>query len=282
MEKITKSLKKMTLFDKAIIFLAILGTLFFVYVFFRKSNYITVVVKVGEEEIRYLPWFAETGSRVWFSELFYEGMKEKDGLGRTNVEVLSVYSYNTTPETKAVYLTLKLKGVFSRAQNQHTYKGNPVLIGHPIKIFLDSLLVEGLVTQMEGIQDPRKKQDLTVQVKIVEENPTFPESSGVDEHVAEAIKVGDEIMDNNGETIIKIVEKRVENAKKVVTTSDGRVILQTQPLRKDVYLTLYIKAIKISDRYFVFDDEPILIGLTIPLNFSSYTLWPEVTSIKVN
>lgn len=281
MKIITKRLKNLTLFDKAIIIIAVLGVILFAYVFFRKATYITATVKVGEEDIRYQPWFTQVGSRVWFSELFYVGMQEKDGLGKVNAEVEKIYSYNASPETKALYLTLKLKAVYSRAQNQYTYKGNPVLIGYPIKMFIDRLYVEGLVISIEGIADLRERQNLIVEAKLIEESPTFPETSGVKEYIAEAIKVGDKAKDNNGETIIEILEKRVESAKKVVTTSDGRVVVQRQPLKRDVYLTLGINAIKIADRYFVFDDIPILVGLEIPINTSKYFIQPQVASFEV-
>src|SRR3989344_8740241 len=123
MEKVIKRFKNLTLFDKTIIILAVIGALSLLYIFFRKSEFITVTIKVGEEDVRSLPWMVDSGSRTWFKELFYEGMKEKDGLGRVNAEVLEVYSYDTAPSRSDIYLTIKLKTVYSRATNQFTYKG---------------------------------------------------------------------------------------------------------------------------------------------------------------
>lgn len=281
MKKIIKRFKKLTLFDKAIVLLVVLGAIFFLYIFFRKSEHITVTVKVGEEDIRSLPWMDGTGSRIWFRELFYEGMTEKDGLGRINAEVINIYSYDISPSKSAIYLTIKLKSIYSRATDQYSYKGTSVLIGAPIEIFLDRLQVDGLVTHIEGVKDPRERETLIVEARLVEENPTFQETSGVDDYLAEVIKVGDVIRDNQGQAVIKIIDKRVERAKKVVTTSDGRVLVQLQPFKQDVYLTLEVQAIKISNKYFVFDDVPIVVSWDFPIVSSKYSIWPEVTEFAI-
>lgn len=272
-------IKNLTFFDKLIITLAVLGIIFFAYIFFRKSSYLTVTIKVGEENILYGPWLANIGTRVWFNQLFYEGMTEVDGIGRTKAEVLYIHSYDKLPSRKAVYMTIKLKVVYNRASNQFTFKGNKVLIGTPIRLELDSLLVEGLVTHIEGVDDPREKVTLIIEAQVREETPTFPETSGTREYVAQAIKSTEEVKDDQGNIIIKFLDTKVENAKKIVTTSDGRVIVQTNPLRKDVYLTLQVEAIKIHNRYFLFDDIPLLIGHGIPINSPTLSIWPEVTEI---
>lgn len=278
MKKIVEKLNKLTLFDKFIIVLTVLGSLGFAYALFRKSTPVTFTIKVGEDDIRIISW-PYRSTRIWFSELFYEGMKEKDGLGRTNAEVVKIYSYDTAPERKALYLTVRARAVYSRSSNQYTYKGNPILIGAPIKMFLDRLYVEGIVTHMKGVNNPRQRESLIVNARLKEVNPTFTETTGVDDYLASTIKEGQEIKDSAGNTMIKVVEKKESEAKKAVTTADGRVIVQTQPFKKDVDLILEINAIKISGKYFLFDDVPILVGFGIPLNFSTFSIWPEVTSI---
>lgn len=269
--------KRLTLFDRVLIALAVLGTAFLAYFFFRKSTYVTATIKVSEENVNWGP----TYTRSWFSQLFYEGMKEQDGLGRIMSEVVSIRSYDTGSAIKAVYLTTRLRAVYSRASNQHTFKGTPLSIGSPVRLNLDRLLVEGLVTHVEGVKDPRVRENLIVEAQVREETPTFPEASGTREYIADALKVGDEVKDSRGNVIIKVLSKRVENAKRLVTTSDGRTLIQTNSLRKDVYLTLEVNAVKIGERYFLFDDVPILIGQTIPFNTPTISIFPEITKINI-
>lgn len=276
MKSIIRRIKKLTLFDKIIIVGFILAAVFFSYIFFRKSTYLTVTIKVSQENIVY-PYL---GVPDWFSQLFYDGMREKDGLGRTRAEVIKILSYDSSSSRKAIYLTTKLNVIYNRGSNQYTYKGYPVLVGSALKLYLDKLLVDGMVTHIEGIEDKRKKVKLVLKAQVREETVVFPETSGVRDYIANALGLGDEVKDSSGDTIIKITNKVVEDAKKITTASDGRVLLQTDPLRKDVFLTLEVTATYINGRYYIFDDVPILIGYGIPIHTSEVAIWPEVTEIK--
>ena len=276
MKKVRAAFNKLTLFDKALIIIAILGFAFFAYVFFRKATYISATIKVGEDDIR----LVGADSRVWFAQLFREGMKETDGLGRVGAEVISIYSYDTLPSRKAVYLTTNLRAVYNRASNQYTFKGVPLSVGSKIKLNLDRLLVEGLVTHIEGLANERVGVKLLVEAKLKSENSTYLETSGVEPYVADAIEKGQEIKDSQGKVIIKVVNKRDEDAKRLTTTAGGGVLVQKNPLRRDVYLALEVNAIKIGDGYYLFDDIPILIGSSIPIKTPTVSVFPEVTNIK--
>src|SRR3989304_851606 len=131
-DKLKKKFKNLGVFDYVLISLFLIGVTFFAYLFFRSPQYVTVTVKVGEESI---VWPRE-GIRDWFSQLFYVGMGEKDGLGNMQAEVKEVYSYDVKPNKRAVYLTLRLRAVYTKASNQYTYKGKPVLVGQPITLRL--------------------------------------------------------------------------------------------------------------------------------------------------
>ncbi|MFZ5845014.1 MAG: DUF4330 family protein, partial [Patescibacteria group bacterium] len=270
-------LTKLTLADAAIAALGIGVVLILAFLFFRKTSYLNLTIKINEESVAYDTWAVfNRGTRSWFGQMFYPGMKEKDGLGKTSAEVLQVRTYNTFPGRQAAYLTVKLRATYNRGSNQYIYRGKPVLIGNTIKLFLDNVLAEGLITHIEGVPDPRQKTSLTVQVQLREETPVYPETSGTRPYVAEAIKAGDQIVDNQGNVAIKVLDKEVSDAKRLVTTSDGRVSIQSNPLRKDVFLTLLVNALKIGDQYFVFDDVPILTGIEIQLNFPNIFVGAEV------
>lgn len=279
MEEIKKRLLKLTLFDRVLILLVLIAAGVFIYIFFRKSTYVTTVIKVGEETVQYQPWNKGAGTKAWFSNMFYEGLKEEDGLGRVMAEVTGVKSFDTDPNLKDIYLTTRLRVVYNRASNEYTFKGKPVLVGSTIKLNLDELLVNGLITYMEGAEDPREKATLVVETQLREENETFLETSGVPEYKPAALEVGQEIKDDQGEVVITILEKRVEDARRAVTTGDGRVFVQRNPLRKDVYLTLKINATKIDKRYYLFDDVPIVVGERILLNTPEIAVRPVVTDI---
>lgn len=283
-------IKKLSLFDKFLFIIFLILGFVFIYIFFRKSTYITVNVKIGEDDVSWERW-----SRPLYSNYFYKGMKESDGMGRVNAEVLDVRSYDVAPTNilyssiissifsvkKAVYLTLRLKVIYNRSNNQFTYKGLPVLIGSPIKLYLDRTLTTGLVTGMDGVEDPRDKQILIVEARLKKESQTYSETSGSDIHIADALTLGQKTFDDQGQLVIEVIGKKVEDAKRLTTSADGRTIISFNPLKKDVYLTLKVYAFRMGDKYYLFDDMPILIGYPIVINTPITSLLPEVTSIKV-
>ena len=280
MNRIKKQLSNLALFDKVILLVILFGIIFFAYFFFRKQEFVSATVKVGDDSIRYEPWVMETVTKTWFEQLFKSGMKETDGLGRSMAEIVNVYSYDTNPARKAVYLNLNLRAVYSRSSGQYTFKGRPLLIGSPIRLNLSGLYVEGIVTNVNGQNDPRKREKLVVEAKIAS-NGDFFTTTGAPDSVEKALNVGDEVKDSLGKVVIKIISKRVENANMTVPTADGRVTTARNSQRKDIYLTLQIEAIKVGDRYYVFDDIPILVGNGIPLNTPMLFVQPEVTKIEV-
>ena len=278
-KKLKDKIKKIKTFDWILIVFSILVISIFAYIFLRKTSEITVTVKVGEEEVYYSSW--DTGPKNWFANLFYEGLTEKDGLGKTKAKVLDVFSYNKTPTKKNVYLKIELKTVYNRASNTYSYKGVAVLIGSRIKLNFDKIFVEGLITEIEDFPEKREKVKIIVEAQIIEENSTYLETSGTKGYMAENIEEGEEIKDNKGNTIIKIIDKRVEPAKRTVTTSSGNILLRQDPLRKDIYLTLEINALKYENQYFLLDDIPILVDQIIPISTSKIFFFPVVTKIII-
>lgn len=288
-KKIISTLKKLTLFDISVLGILLFIVVFFALVFFRKSAFITVTVKVGENDVAVERW-----SRPWYSSIFYKGMKEKDGLGRINAELIEVKTYDVAPAydlyiagnnrlsiKKAVYLTLKIKAVYGRSSNQYTYKGLPVLVGTPIKMYLDRIFVEGIVTNINGVKNERERKTLIIEAQIKEENSTYLETSGTDEFISNALSKGQKVFDDQGNLIIEILDKKVENAKRVTVTDSGRAIVTRDPLKKDVYLTLKVFAFKENDKFYLFDDVVILINNRIPINTPIISVLPVVTNIKV-
>lgn len=270
-----KFLVKMTLFDLFLVLLFLSGVIFFILVTFRETSKIVVTVKVGQDDIRK----TDDGLNELFSQLFYPGMVEKDGSGKTQAEVIKVLTYEYFPNHRAVYLTLKLKALYTKSTNKYAFKGRPLLIGYPIKLELDHLNVDGMVTNIEGVKDPRKKVSLLVEAQIWNESLTFTETSGIKPYIAEAIKAGDEVMDSNGKVIVNVISKKVSDAKRLVTTADGQTVIRTNPFLKDVNLVLRIEANEINNKYYFLDDIPVRIGQAIPINFSYISIFPEITKI---
>lgn len=285
MQKLLKllknTIKNLKVFDWILVAFGLTAIIVFAILFFRKSSYITVTVSVSDDSIYYGPTWVNTGAKYWLANSFHKGQTEKNGLGKVQAEVLNVYAYDRTVLNKTVYLDIKLSTVYVRSTNTYTYKGTPVLVGSLIKLNLDNVYANCVVTNVQGYPEA-PKQTITVEAQLREENATFLESAGTKGYVADAINTGDVVSDNNGNEMIRVLDKRVSPAEITVSTSDGRVVKGYDPTRKDVFLTLQISADVINGKYFFLHDIPILVDQQIPINTSTVSVFPVVTRFLTN
>ena len=286
LKKVIKFLKNrvrhLKLFDWVLVFGGLTLVIVFMVLFFRKSSYITISVLVGEDSASYGSWSSwsdNSGPKYWFANAFHKGQMEKDGLGKVQAEVLDVFSYDNNPSHKTVYLNLRIKAVYNRATNAYTYNGTPVLICSTIKLNFNNVFANSLVTNVQGFPDNVIDKKLIVEARIFEDNVVFPGTEGTKEFIANAVQKGDIVYDNNGNELIKILDKKSVPAEITVTTSDGRVIKKIDPLKKDVTFNLEIVVKKINDKYFFLGNIPILINQPVPINLPTVSVFPYVTKI---
>lgn len=273
---ITAKIKKIKIFDWLLITFGLVSVIIFTVIFFRKSTFITATISVGDSSVVYGTFF-DSGPKPWFANTFYRGQSEKDGLGRIQAEILDVFAYDVAANHKTVYLDVKLNSVYNRATGTYTYKGIPILVGSTIKLNLDKVFAEGLVTRVQGFPNYTAKKIITIETQIREDNVNYPGTIGTKNYLADALQVGDTIKDNNGLVLIKILDKKVTPAEITVNTSDGRAVSTQDPVKKDVFLTLEVLAERIDDKYYFLDNIPILIDHSIPLNTPVVSVFPIVT-----
>jgi len=271
--------KKVSLFDLALIILIIGIVLAAAFLFFRRTKQFEVVVKITSKNVLYA-WDTPPN---WFAEYFKEGMVAKDSLGRKTAEIKKIYRYDTGPNNKALYLTLNLKADYAWGSGKFSFEGNPLIIGAPIKIEFPNILIDGLITHIEGLDNSMVMRDMIVETQIMNYDQVFPETNGINSFEAEAITVGEEVKDSLGNTLITVLDKKIDPAKKIVTDANGRVFVQPDPLKKDVYLTLKLRVMEKDNldkkEYYLFDDTRIMIGSSVPLHLKNISFYPVVTKI---
>ena len=273
--KNNKLIRRLQLFDLIVITaLLLLGASFLIF-FFRKSQYITVKIKVTEKNILY----ANSNPPSWFVYLLKTGMQEKDGLGRISAEILDVYSYDIFPETKAAYLTLKLRTTYNKRTKEYKYKGRVVSVGEGVRTNFQQVLLEGLIVEVEDLAPPFEESFLEVECQLMD--LAFWETTGVDSFIGEAISVGDKIYDSSGNVMAEVLEKKVLPAKKNTFDDRGNVYQRFDPRKKDIYLKLRLKIKKINNEYYFFDDVGVKVGKTLPLNFENINVWPVITKMSI-
>lgn len=271
----TSLLKKLQLFDYFVIGLFLLFGLAFFIFFFRENKYLTVKVKITEKNVLY----AFSTPPSWFVYLFKQGMVKKDGLGRVNAEISDVYYYDTSPSTKAVYLTLRLRVTYNSRSQSYTYEGTPVAVGEGLRVSFGKILADGLIVSVEGLDNPYEEVYLRVKARLIENPPNFSETTGIESYIGEAIKVGDKIFDSQGKMMAELLDKKVLSAQKSTFDDRGNVYQRFDPRKEDVFLTLKVRAQKTNDELYFFDDVRIKVNEQIPLHFKTVSIYPVITEI---
>lgn len=263
-----KILKKFKFFDYIIIFsLFILGIFIFIGLF-RKSSFVEIVLKTSKDE--------------WFIRQLKEGVEEKNILGQTMAQIQSIRTYPTSDQKKWVHLKIKLKVIYSPGENSYVYKGKKILVGSYLELYINNLLVDGTIIKINSKDNKENIYQIKAKGRIINLDPAFPNTEGIDNYLAESIKENSLIKDSLEYLAVRIDKKTVEEAKMITIDSFGQTHLSTNPLRKDVYLDLTIWAEKIGDYYYLFGDEnfPIIIGNQIPFTTDNNWLFITITNIK--
>ncbi len=261
------------LFDVIVVLtLAAIAILLFMFLA-RKAEYLNVTIKVGDDSI---VW-PHDGVPAWYVNQLAAGMAEKDLVGRENAQVLKVNTYFVEPNKKILYVDLKIRVVYSSSAQSYTFNSRPVLIGNTLRVNPGNVLLEGMVVNIEGIKDPRQKETLRFQTQVFGNDPVFPNTTGVYDYIADAIHVGDEVKDSSGNTLIKIIDKQVAPAKRVVVTNNGTSFLTQDPFKKDLYVTVDVNATKLGSDYYLFDQLKLNTNVTIPIQLQNITVYGTIT-----
>lgn len=264
----------MGIFDIALAVSAVIGITLIAVILFRKTVFTTVTVKVTNPN----PLYSETNPPPWYAFAFHPGDKELDAAGRVQAEILDTFAYPSYDNKKIVFLKLRVRAVYSRSKKQLTYKGKPLIVGSEMRVELTNQLVDGVVTEMESAPSPYQDKYLTVKTELLEYNPVFLETDGVDEFKANAIRVGDTMKDNNGTTLVTVLDKSVVPADRYITNERFVTVVQ-DPKKKHVTLTVKIKAQELRGEQFFLYTFPVKVGDALPISLPNITIAPIITEL---
>lgn len=278
------NIKKVKFQTLLVIFILFMAVAVFAYLFFRKSTYVQVVVKVGEPNYVYQVWRSNPYNGdvySWFSQLLKPGMVEKSGLGDQVAVLEKVFKYDSSPDTSNVYLTLNVKTTYSRGSGQYTFKGKPLLAGSQIELYLDQVLVNGTVTEVLKSDLAPTYHKIVVEAVIYPKNwvDTFVNTNGVPSYLADVLKVGDVVKDSQNRTVINILDKKVNNALMLTSDSSGHVRTINNPLLKDISYTIELNVTKVGGKYFLLGDVPVVVGTEVPIHTKTASIYPTITKI---
>lgn len=224
--------------------------------------------------------FRSARAPYWAAGKISVGDCELDGLGRKVAEVLSVRQFEGGKSWETdLRLKLRLRGVWDRKKKQYLFRSKPLGIGSYLTLNLSQVLIEGYVTNIEGTPDTRFWEDKIVEARLVTLSEVFPETIGVFPWEAEAVKVGDQMKDAQGEIVAEVLEKIVKPAKRIVTSQNGKIFVQSDPVKKDVILKIKLKTTKKGEINYFLEDTKVKIGERFSLHLPAISLYPVITKV---
>lgn len=280
MKQVRKIFSKVTIFDYLVFALMIVILLVAFIFFYRKSEYITIKVKVASPSLFY-PVFNWTDPypSSWYAQNFKAGDIEKDTLGRVTAQILNVQSFDITATKKLVYLKMKVRAVYDSRTKSYTARGKKIVFGTMLRFDMSGVSFDGYVVDFPG---SKLNKDVKIEKREIEvfSHGLMDNVNGFNPRIFESVKVGDTVKDSDGQVIATVKKVILGPAMRITTDDQGRVYMRQDPFYKDLNLTLDIQLKEINGELYIYDDLPIRIGMEIPITFNTLALNPIVLSIN--
>lgn len=260
--------------------------------FLRKSSFVYLTILVSKDKYSFTSAYYYKPPD-WYLENLKIGMINKDILGKSDLELVDMYYYPTAVNERELYLTLKVKTVFNRRTKQHSYEGQPLLIGEGRVFKLDSVYISGNIQEINNNLDEEKKTKTVVvtgelEGKNHETLPNFGEVliqdgnmifMGIKKYLADQINKDLTVVNSKKETVAKItnVEKNTGYREFIYNNS---YIKKVDPDRQIVRLKVELTLDKVNEKYLYMKTEQILIGKKIQLPFNNFVVYLTIEEIE--
>ncbi|KKS89858.1 MAG: hypothetical protein UV63_C0012G0010 [Microgenomates group bacterium GW2011_GWC1_43_11] len=261
LRKILRSFRQhISAFDIGILVVGFICLLVFFLFFYRKSETITIRVKVTDQDVLY----QRTEPTMWYANRFFVGDKELDALGRTITEIVGIDMFPVDSKHKAVYLDLKVKAVYDTRTKTYSTHGKTLMFGTPMRFNVSKVTFDGFVTEFPGSEKDAGVKIGKATVKALARN--------LEPSIASAITPGSKILDSNQLLLAEITDVTVTPAEKVTTTDAGDLLLRYDPLYKDALITVDIRTKTVGKDVYIFDNLPLKIGEPLPLHLENVSV----------
>lgn len=268
-------LKRLTIFDWFAVLAVFLTAVFLILFIFKQERWVRVDVGIFPEEW----WRDNRPPPYWLTNSIHRGDKQYDVLGRETAEVIDVKNYQLGGGRTRTDLILNLKTEVDRRKRKLKFNHRPLEVGGPIDLTMGSIGTRGVITYIEGMPDPRVFEEKIVEARLVDRTTVFPETLGVQPWIAEVIKIGDQMRDSQGRVVAEILEKNIKPAEKIIVTSDGRVLVNQDPLKKDVSLVIKLDTLKQGETNYFLGEMKIKVDSVIFLALPKIDIDPVITKV---
>lgn len=262
---------KLSWFDIALGSGIAIFTLIFFLFFYRRNEFVTIKIKVTNQDA--LRQESRLSNWSWYANRFEVGDGESDAIGRKITEIVGIERFKVAPDKDAVYLDLRVKALYDSRNKLYSARGKTLVFGTPLRFYLSKVTFDGIVTEFPGSDFQKNFKIGTAMISTLGRH--------VEPAIVNSVKAGDSIYNSNGTLLAEIKDVEVTPAETVVTTNSGNVLLRYNPLFKDIKVSVKVRTKTIYGETFIFDDMPLKVGETLPLNFTHISIFPMITGFSL-
>lgn len=247
---------------------------------FSKGDTVYVRIRVVDRDIQYIDEGMPL-SRI--ADTYVTGLQSKDGLGRVTAEIVKVmgfdrkYNTETFTEKEDVYITMKLRATYSQRSNGYKYQGMTIATGEWLNVSFGSITVHGFILDVAPKLSERPQETIIVHTLYQSRSD---DNGEMDQHLADAVSVGNTVTDVSGNTIAEVLEKQVTPTRLMTLDQYGTTHQTYHTIKKDIRLTLKIRTEKRNGEYVYQDTIAIKTGAILPLFFPNLILPSKITAIS--
>lgn len=268
MKKILKKFSKIHWFDILIVIVVLAVLLSFFFFFYRRAEYITIQVKVTDQEVM----TAMAVPKNTYAWQFHVGDLERDVIGRVVTEITDIESFPVSPIHRVVYLTMRVRATYDTRTKTYSTRGKTLMYGTPMRFNLNNVTFDGYVTDAPSIIDINaQKKKFRVKGSVHDLDPI----------VASQVKVGDTVTDSLGNELVKVTKVTILPTQQVTTDAQGNLHVRPNPIFKSVYVEMELSAKEVNNQEVVmFDGEKVAVGAQVPIYSKYYNLYPMIETME--
>ena len=186
------------------------------------------------------------------------GDKDINPLGGVNAEVVDKLSVEAIEYGRYVYLLLKIDATRDRS-GVYLFKNKPLAVGNIIQLRFPKTTVYAYIQSLDEVSPQPNYKKVQAVTRFKEIEPFMDEW----------IREGNEVKNNKGETIARVVRKTSSVARREVHTAAGSIVVGTNPIKRDVDVTLELLVKELEGQLYFTDTYKI------KPNESVFIPWPS-------
>lgn len=215
---------------------------FFYYNIRRRVTLFTDVSLVRTINIQE-PYFWQP---YWVDSAINISDKDISPLGSINAEVLDKESIEAGEYGRYIHLLLKIEAIRDRT-GVYLFKNKPLAVGNIIQLRFPKTNIFAYIKTINEQKPKPSYKKVRVLTRFKEIEPVMESW----------MQPGNEVKNNKGEIIARLIDKTTTIARKEVNTALGSIVVGTNPIKRDVDVLVELLVKEIDDQYYFTDTYKI-------------------------